>query len=175
MVYFVTNEQQFSKTIQDNAMVIVDFHANWCGPCKAIAPVFEELHKQYPQATFIKVDVDQVNIVAAREGITAMPTFVSYLNGQRYLDLRGADRQGLARLVQSTVDFYETTVKRQQEAIQKKKEEQQRLREVPVEESVEELMLKPVKELKKMIEERGWSLAGLAEKGDLVRKLKTGE
>jgi thioredoxin 1 len=175
MVQFVTNEQQFNKTIQENPIVIVDFLAHWCGPCKMIGPLFDDLQRQYPKALFIKVDVDQVSSVAAKHDITAMPTFVSFVAGNRYQDLRGADRNGLVRLVQSTIDFYENAIQRQKEAIEKKKQEQQKLRETPLEETEEELMRKPVKELKQMIQERGWSLAGLAEKRDLVKKLKTGE
>jgi thioredoxin 1 len=174
MVQFVTNEQIFWKTLQERPVVIVDYHANWCGPCKMIAPVFEDLSKQHPTVHFIKVDVDQLSSVSAREGISAMPTFVTYIQGQRYEELRGADRNGLGRLVKSAIDYYENTIQRQKEAIEKKKEEQQRMRDTPITESEDELMLKPVRELKEMIQSRGFSLAGLAEKRDLVNKLKTG-
>ena len=175
MVNFVTTEQQFKETLSQNELVIVDFTASWCGPCKQMAPVYDKLSQEYPQAVFIKVDVDQVSSVAAQEAITAMPTFVTYIQGKRYQEMKGADRNGLNRLVEQSCDHFEFTVKRQRDALEQKKAELKRLQETPLEETEEDLMKKPVKELKVMIQERGWSLVGLAEKGDLVRKLKTGQ
>jgi hypothetical protein len=100
-----------------------------------------------------------------------MPTFIAYVLGNRHQDLKGADKNGLERLIEQTVDFYESTIKRQREAIEEKKRAQKSLQESPLEETEDELMKMSVKILKQMILDRGWSLAGLAEKTDLVKKL----
>lgn len=70
---------------------VIDFHATWCGPCHAIAPVYESLAKDYPSVKFFKCDVDQAQDVAQRYTISAMPTFV-FLKGETKIDLlRGAN------------------------------------------------------------------------------------
>lgn len=73
---------------------------SWCGPCKAIAPVFEQLSQKYGQsAKFAKVDVDELQSVAASAGVTAMPTFQFFKSGKRVDELRGANAKGLEDLI----------------------------------------------------------------------------
>lgn len=64
--------------------VVVDFYADWCPPCRAIAPVFSKLADQHTSKghlAFAKVNVDQVKSVSARFGVSAMPTFMFFENG----------------------------------------------------------------------------------------------
>lgn len=79
----------------------MDFTASWCGPCKRIAPFFEELSAKYPSVTFIKVDVDDLDMVAGAAGIRAMPTFLIYKDGKPVPDakLEGASPDALEALV----------------------------------------------------------------------------
>ena len=82
---------------------VVDFYADWCGPCKMIAPYVAELEGQFSNAQFIKVNVDDLEEVAGLEGITAMPTFKFYKNGQVVHEFRGADKARLLKAVQEYI------------------------------------------------------------------------
>jgi len=75
--------------------VIVDFYADWCGPCKQIAPFFKELALRYPQLKFAKVNVDTCTETRNKYSISAMPTFLVLINGQKMDSLSGANREGL--------------------------------------------------------------------------------
>ena len=60
---------------------LIDFYADWCGPCKAMAPIFEEIETEYAdKVTFEKVDVESENDLAAQFGIMSIPTFVILKN-----------------------------------------------------------------------------------------------
>jgi thioredoxin 1 len=159
MVKVVESKEEFDSILRQNPLVLVDFTAAWCGPCKQIAPVYEQFSKKYPKITAIKVDVDQLKDVAQEYGISAMPTFKVFLQSREINEMRGADRNGLENLFKGSIDLYETKLKELEE---KKK----------VSESYDELMLKSVKELKAMLQDRGISLSGLSEKQDLAKKLK---
>jgi thioredoxin 2 len=74
----------FDKTIERNdAPVIVDFWAPWCGPCRAMAPVFDRAAKELePRARFAKVNVDEEPAIAARFGIRGIPTLIAFEKGK---------------------------------------------------------------------------------------------
>uniref|UniRef100_A0A8C5P713 Thioredoxin domain-containing protein n=1 Tax=Leptobrachium leishanense TaxID=445787 RepID=A0A8C5P713_9ANUR len=92
MVKFIESKEEFTAiTAKCGKLIVIDFTASWCGPCKTIAPVFEQCSKDFPNAEFYKVDVDDLSDVAEQCGIRAMPTFIFYKNGQRIDDLRGAN------------------------------------------------------------------------------------
>ncbi|TPX56910.1 hypothetical protein PhCBS80983_g04204 [Powellomyces hirtus] len=91
MVKIVATAEEFNSIIKNNQVVIVDFHATWCGPCKMIAPKFEEFSKKYDKAVFIKIDVDEVPDVAEQAGVSSMPTFLIYKNGEKIAEVVGAN------------------------------------------------------------------------------------
>lgn len=68
----------FNPTIDDNDIVVVDFWATWCGPCKGFAPVFEATSEKYPDITFAKVDVDAQPPLAQAFGIRSVPTLMIF-------------------------------------------------------------------------------------------------
>eukprot|EP00307_Rebecca_sp_RCC1486_P014310 CAMPEP_0119410890 /NCGR_PEP_ID=MMETSP1335-20130426/3783_1 /TAXON_ID=259385 /ORGANISM="Chrysoculter rhomboideus, Strain RCC1486" /LENGTH=144 /DNA_ID=CAMNT_0007435483 /DNA_START=12 /DNA_END=446 /DNA_ORIENTATION=- len=93
-------DEQLAKAAAEGKAVVVDFTATWCGPCKRIAPVFEQLQAEFPHVVFVKVDVDENQETAMACGISAMPTFKAYKNQQEVGMVRGADEAGLRALVQ---------------------------------------------------------------------------
>ena len=73
-------QETFSKTVKQG-IVLIDWWAAWCGPCRAFAPVFEKASEKYPDITFAKVDVDAEPALAARYGIRSIPTLIVVRNG----------------------------------------------------------------------------------------------
>lgn len=67
-------------TVQDG-IVLIDFWAAWCGPCRQFAPVYERVSEQNPDVVFAKVDTEAEPELAQRYGITSIPTLVAYRNG----------------------------------------------------------------------------------------------
>ena len=90
MVNLITSGEEFSKSIQ-NGVSIVDFFATWCGPCRVIAPKVVEFSKKYPNANYLKVDVDELSELAQEYGIRAMPTFLIFKDGEKVDELIGAN------------------------------------------------------------------------------------
>ena len=90
MVKPVASASEFKKSIATGVSV-VDFYATWCGPCKVIAPRVVEFSKQYPNATYLKVDVDELSDLAQEYGIRAMPTFMIFKDGEKVDELIGAN------------------------------------------------------------------------------------
>ena len=67
----VSDRAEFERIVKGPGLVVADFFAHWCGPCKMIAPFLEELHAKFPDVTFIKVDVDKSEW-AGELGVSAM-------------------------------------------------------------------------------------------------------
>ena len=85
MLKHVNNRDEFYELIKEGT-VLVDFFATWCGPCKMLSPVLEQLSEEV-DTLILKVDVDEVGAVAAQFGIQAVPTLMLFKNGQR-VDVR---------------------------------------------------------------------------------------
>ncbi len=72
------NQQNFESTVVGNNMVIIDFWAPWCGPCRSFAPVFEAAAEKYPDVVFGKINSDDEQAIAGHFGIRSIPTLLLF-------------------------------------------------------------------------------------------------
>ncbi len=76
MAYVELSEQNFNETVTNNDIVIIDFWAPWCGPCKAFGPVFEKIAEANPDITFAKVNTEEQQALAGHFQIRSIPTLM---------------------------------------------------------------------------------------------------
>jgi thioredoxin 1 len=80
----------FESTVTSNGMVLVDFWAAWCGPCRMFAPVFEKAAELHPEVVFGKVDTEAERSLAGAAGITSIPTLMAFRDGVLVFSQPGA-------------------------------------------------------------------------------------
>lgn len=91
------SKSEFDKALTEaeDALVVLDCFATWCGPCKVIAPKVVAMAKEFPEARFYKIDVDEVPDVAQELSIRAMPTFMLFKKGEKVAEIVGANEGAL--------------------------------------------------------------------------------
>ncbi|KAK8223145.1 thioredoxin-like protein [Phyllosticta capitalensis] len=98
----ITSPAQFNTILSSHTYTVVDFYADWCGPCKAIAPIYDALataHAAAGRLAFVKVDVDAQQGIARKYGVNAMPTFLILTPTSTITTIRGADAAALRAAV----------------------------------------------------------------------------
>jgi len=71
-------KETLAETIENNEIVLIDFWAAWCGPCRAFGPTYEKVSEKYPNIVFAKVDTEDQQEVAQEFGIRSIPTLVAF-------------------------------------------------------------------------------------------------
>lgn len=96
------SKPDFDQALNDagDSLVVLDCFATWCGPCKVIAPKVVQMAKDFQDARFYKIDVDEVNDVAQELGIRAMPTFLLFKNGEKVGEVVGANEKALRAAIE---------------------------------------------------------------------------
>ena len=84
------NAEDFESTITDNDIVLVDFWADWCGPCKRFAPIYEKASEEYSDITFAKLDTDANQELSGQLGIEGIPTLMAFREGVLVFNQAGA-------------------------------------------------------------------------------------
>ena len=78
----LTNETFDSEVLEADRLVIVDFWATWCTPCRMLTPILEELAEEHPEIKVCKINVDEAQDIAERYGIMSLPILVFFENGE---------------------------------------------------------------------------------------------
>lgn len=98
----VNTKDEFDQELKNagNKVVVVDFFATWCGPCKMISPKLEKMSEEMADVVFLKVDVDDNSEVAEEQEISAMPTFILFRNCKRVDQFVGANEVKLCEKIE---------------------------------------------------------------------------
>ena len=84
------DDSNFDQIISAENPTLVDFWAEWCGPCKSMHPIFENLSKKYPNVKFARVNVDQNQNISMKFAVQSIPTFIMFKSGQIVDKMMGA-------------------------------------------------------------------------------------
>ena len=82
MVIEIHDNNFESEVLNSDLPVLVDFNAGWCGPCRALKPIVEELSEEHPEFKFVSVDVDEMDELAEDNDVSSIPCLVVYKNGE---------------------------------------------------------------------------------------------
>ncbi|KAH7667468.1 Monodehydroascorbate reductase (NADH) protein [Dioscorea alata] len=102
-VHVITSKESWDERIseanKDGKIVVANFSATWCGPCRLITPLFAELSEKYPSLVFLTVDVDELMDFSSSWDIRATPTFFFLKDGQQLDKLVGANKPELQKKI----------------------------------------------------------------------------
>jgi thioredoxin len=104
MVKYIQSLAEFQDIMKSEKVIVIDFTAKWCGPCKAIAPFFDEFSKTYNEKIeCYKLDVDEMEDIAIDCNISAMPTFQFFKNGLKIDEFTGANAEKLRLKIEKLI------------------------------------------------------------------------
>lgn len=105
MAVQVTDKDFEDKVLKAKIPVMVDFYADWCGPCKMAAPIIDELSEEYKgKVEIVKVDVDANQVTAGKYGVMSIPTVVMFKGGEevdRMIGFKG--KEGYEEMIKKAV------------------------------------------------------------------------
>lgn len=98
--YVMLDETNFDEVIKER-VVLVDFFASWCVPCKMLGPIIDELAEEYSgKAVVAKLDIDESEAIALKQGVSAVPTIIVYKNGKAVKILEGfKQKEALKKII----------------------------------------------------------------------------
>lgn len=77
------NSEMFENEVMTSSdLVLVDFYADWCGPCKAIGPILDQISEENPSAKIYKLNIDDEGAIAERFGVQSIPTLITFKDGE---------------------------------------------------------------------------------------------
>jgi len=98
-VKVMANDAELRTTLDTSGkkLIVLDWTASWCGPCKKIAPTYEKLSEEYQDVLFLKADVDELSDSAGKAGVESMPTFQFIKDGELLHSFAGASADQLKK------------------------------------------------------------------------------
>ena len=100
----IVNEKEFDEIIQ-SGYTLVDFYADWCGPCKMLSLILEELSEEYLDIKFVKVNVDNDMNLASRYSIMSIPTIYIFKDGKLIVSTQGyRDKDGMKLYIEDALN-----------------------------------------------------------------------
>lgn len=81
MATFNLTQANLDASIRDNEILLIDFWASWCGPCRMFGPIFEKVSAKYPEIAFAKCNTEEATDVAGKFGVSSIPTLAIFRDG----------------------------------------------------------------------------------------------
>jgi thioredoxin 1 len=125
VAYVELTKENFEEVITSNDMVVVDYWAEWCGPCKSFGPVFEKVSEDFPNAVFAKVDTENEQEIASMFQIRSIPTLMIFREKVIVFSQPGAVPEGALRDVVNKVQDLDMVEVHKQVAQQQATQEKQ--------------------------------------------------
>lgn len=94
-------KQELEEVLRLHSVVIIDIYGTWCPPCKLIGPKFEKMASEHSNVYAAKVNVDEAEDLVREFGVSAIPTFIKFVNGKRVDNAYGNDEKKLRELFQN--------------------------------------------------------------------------